>query len=87
VSVFAECRTLGKTDFAECYCLPSARHSANLLFAECFFLPSVALGKNFIRRVPDEMLSAKIFALGKDSVSGSDHESIILITGCTCMHR
>jgi hypothetical protein len=35
------------------------------------FLPSAALGKGLIRRVPDEMLSAKIFALGKGAVSGS----------------
>ena len=27
--------TLGKASFAECYCLPSARHSTNHLFAEC----------------------------------------------------
>jgi hypothetical protein len=40
------------------------------LFAECFFLPSTALGKGLIRQVPDEMLSAKIFALGKGAVSG-----------------
>jgi hypothetical protein len=41
------------------------------LFAEGFYLVSAALGKGLIHRVPDEMLSAKIFALGKGAVSGS----------------
>jgi hypothetical protein len=36
------------------------------------FLPSAALSKGLIRRVPDEMLSAKICALGKGAVFGSD---------------
>ena len=31
---FAECRHSVNLVFAECYCLPSARHSANHLFAE-----------------------------------------------------
>jgi hypothetical protein len=38
-------------------------------------LPSAALGKGLSRRVPDEMLSAKIFALGKGAVSGSEYST------------
>jgi hypothetical protein len=35
------------------------------LFAECFFLTSTALDKGLIRRVPDEMLSAKFLHSAK----------------------
>jgi hypothetical protein len=45
-----------------------------LLFAECFFLPSASLVKGLIRRVPDKLLSAKVFALGKGAISGSELE-------------
>jgi hypothetical protein len=42
------------------------------IIRQVFFLPSAALGKVLIRRVPDEMLSAKHLTLGKDLFSGSE---------------
>jgi hypothetical protein len=69
---FAECRTLGKIFFAECFSLPSAWHSAKVVFTMCFYLPSVALGKESLCRVPDILHSAKPRTLGKDRVSGSE---------------
>jgi hypothetical protein len=72
VSPFAKCSTLGKTFFAECFSLPSARHSAKHEFTVCFSLPSVALGKEALCRVPDILHSAKQLALGKVLVSGSE---------------
>jgi hypothetical protein len=73
VSSFAECSTLGKIFFAECFIMPSARHSANDEFTVCFPLPSVALGKEDLYRVPDILRSANIWTLGKVLVSGSEH--------------
>jgi hypothetical protein len=53
VSSFAECPTLGKVFFAECFSLPSVWCSAKGEFTVCFSLPSVALGKESLCRVPD----------------------------------
>ena len=44
------------------------------LFAECFFFPSVfkiALGKEFVCRVPERIHSANIKTLSKFDISGS----------------
>jgi hypothetical protein len=68
---FAECLTLGKVFFAECFSLPSVWRSAKGDFTVCFSLPSVALGKESLCRVPDIWHSAKPRTLGKDRVSGS----------------
>jgi hypothetical protein len=73
VSSFAECSVIGKTSFAECFSLPSVRRSAKYKFTVCFYLPSVALGKKSLCRVPDILRSAKILALGKGLVSGSEY--------------
>ena len=57
------------------------------IFVECFFLPSdfrIALGKEFVCRVPEGMHSANIKTLGKFEDSGSeskDNNSIILDSG------
>jgi hypothetical protein len=72
VSTFAECSTLGKKFFAECFSLPSVWHSAKEEFTVCFSLPSAALGKDALCRVPDILHSAKPWTLGKGRVSGSD---------------
>jgi hypothetical protein len=71
VSFFAECSTLGKKFFAECFIVLSARHSAKDKFTVCFPLPSAALGKEDFCRVPDVLRSANLWTLGKVLVSGS----------------
>jgi hypothetical protein len=71
VSSFAECTALGKMFFAECFPLPSVRHSVKDEFTVCLYLPSAALGKQSLCRVPDILHSAKSLALGKVLVSGS----------------
>jgi hypothetical protein len=43
VSTFAECSTLGKNFFAQCFILPSARHSAKDEFTVCFLLHSAKI--------------------------------------------
>jgi hypothetical protein len=72
VSAFAECSTLGKKFFAECFSLPSVWHSAKEEFTVCFPLLSAALGKEALCWVHDILHSAKPWTLGKGRVSGSD---------------
>jgi hypothetical protein len=73
VSIFAECSTLDKKFFAECFSLPSIWHSAKEEFTVCFPLLSATLGKQALCRVPDILHSAKLWTLGKGHVSGSGH--------------
>ena len=60
------CRVLhsAKRAFAECRPLPSARL--------CQVPPGPALGKEWLRRVPNFWHSAKLAALGKSAFSRSD---------------
>ena len=78
---FAECQTftLGKHIF-----LPSAQFCRVFFFqfAECRTLLSVfftALDKGLVCRVPEEMHSANIKTLGKQSVSGSVCSSCLVL--------
>ena len=81
---FAECHSLpsvalGKEGFcrvppfAECRALCGTRQSHSLPSARlCRVPPGPALGKEWLRRVPDFWHSAKLAALGKSAFSRSD---------------
>jgi hypothetical protein len=77
--LFAERAALGKIFFAECFYLPSAQLSVKADFTVCLYLPRAALGKHYLCRVPDILLSAKYLALGKVQVSGSAYTQHALL--------